>query len=132
MVCRTHDSAYNADSRLWDLPLNLRACSLSPTPFKRFSLNLPKCFISVRGCAEYMTQGQGHTSRSWDLPLNFVSAPYLFNPLIFFIKLYPDVPLIERVCRTHDSAMQTQGQGHTSRSWDLPLNFMVDHISSTL
>ena len=27
------------------------------------------------------TQGQGHASRSLDLPLNFVSAPYLMNSL---------------------------------------------------
>ena len=27
------------------------------------------------------------------------------------------------MCRTHDSAMQTQGHSNSSRSWDLPLNF---------
>ena len=26
-------------------------------------------------------------------------------------------------CRTHDSAAQTHGQGHSQRSWNLPLNF---------
>ena len=32
--------------------------------------------------------------------------------------------LIEMLCRTHDSAMQTQSQGHTLRSWDLPFIVM--------
>ena len=51
-----------------------------------------------------------------------------------FIKLHPNVPLSEVVCRTNGSATQTQGQGHTSRSWYLPLNFVtrVLQISSTI
>ena len=28
------------------------------------------------------------------------------------------------MCRTNDSVTQTQGEGHTSRSWDLPLMFV--------
>ena len=43
--------------------------------------------------------------------------------LLFFIKLHSNVPLREIMCRTHDSATQTH-TGHTSRSWDLPLNFV--------
>ena len=70
------------------------------------------------------TQGQGHSSRSWDLPLNFVVALYLLNPFNVFFKLQPNGPLSETMSRTHNSAKQTQGQGHTSRSWDLPLNFV--------
>ena len=35
-----------------------------------------------------------------------------------FIKLHLNVPLCEFVYRTDDSAMQTQRQGHTSRSWN--------------
>ena len=38
--------------------------------------------------------------------------------LLGFIKRHSNVPLSELVCRNHDSAMQTQNQGHTSRSWD--------------
>ena len=41
-----------------------------------------------------------------------------------FIKLHPNVPLSETMYRTYDSSMQTEGQGHTSRSCDLPLNFV--------
>ena len=61
--------------------------------------------ISVRQCAESInsamqTQGQGHSLRSWDLPLKFVSASYL---------LY---------------LWKTKDHGHSSRSLDLPLNFL--------
>ena len=37
---------------------------------------------------------------------------------------FSNIPLSETVCRTHDSATQTQGQGHSSRSWDLPSNIV--------
>ena len=37
---------------------------------------------------------------------------------MIFIKLHSYAPLCERVNRTPDSAMQTQGQGHTSMSCD--------------
>ena len=33
------------------------------------------------------------------------------------------------MCRNHDSAMQTQGQGHNSRSQDLLLKFVFSSIS---
>ena len=39
-----------------------------------------------------------------------------------FIKLHLNVPLSETMCITHDSASQTQGQGHTSKSRDFPFN----------
>ena len=53
------------------------------------------------------TQGQGHSTRSWDLPLNFVPAPYPFTPGMIFNKLWSNVDLSEMVCRTHDSATQS-------------------------
>ena len=37
---------------------------------------------------------------------------------MIYIKLHLNVPLSEFVCRTHDSAIQTQRQGHNSRSWN--------------
>ena len=43
---------------------------------------------------------------------------------MIFIKLDPNVPISETVRRTIDSAMQTQGQGRTSRSYDLPFGFV--------
>ena len=66
--------------------LQFRVCSISPEPFERSSLNFDQMFISVRQCAEPMTQLhrlevnvtlQGHSI----LPINFVYAPYLLNPL---------------------------------------------------
>ena len=76
-------------------------------------------FLSVRRCAEPMTQ----------LPrLRFAGQCHLISCLLhiswtlwaIFIKLQPNVPLSETMCRTYDSTMQTQSQGHTSRSCDLP------------
>ena len=38
---------------------------------------------------------------------------------MIFIKLHSNVPLSELVCKTHDSAMQTQSQGHTlNKVWN--------------
>ena len=36
----------------------------------------------------------------------------------FSLNFTQNVPLNETVCSSHDSAMQSQGQGLTSRSWD--------------
>ena len=64
--------------------LSIHVCSISPEPFKRFSLNSTQVFLSLRWCIEHMTQlprlkvtGQGNP----DLPLNFLSTPYIPNPL---------------------------------------------------
>ena len=60
---------------------------------------------------------------------------------MIFIKLHPNVPLSEMVCRTYDSAAQTQGQGHRftlefcDRSvspehfWQFSLNFTQMFLS---
>ena len=61
------------------------------------------------------TQDQGHSSRSWYLPFNLWPLHISWTLWMILIKLYPNVPLSEMVCRNHDSALQTQGQGHTSR-----------------
>ena len=37
---------------------------------------------------------------------------------------FSNIPLSETACRTHDSSTQTQGQGHSLRSWDLPSNIV--------
>ena len=56
--------------------------------FKERLLNLDQMFIWVWRYVfsrtyelATKTQGQGHTIRSWDLPLNWMSATYLLNPL---------------------------------------------------
>ena len=89
--------------------------SISPEPFERFFIKLhPNVPLSEVVCiandSAMQTQGQGHTSRSWDLPLNFVSFELTICQI--FIELHSNVPLSELVCRTHDSAMQTQSRSH--------------------
>ena len=76
-------------------------------------VNLVKC-TKYEACAATQTQGQGHTSMSWNLPFSFVFATYLLNPLKNFIKRHPNVPLSEVMCRANDSA--THSQGRTLRS----------------
>ena len=50
------------------------------------------------------------------------SSPELFSKNC--IRLWSNFHLSNKmVCRTHNSAMQTQGLGLSSRSWDSPLNF---------
>ena len=45
----------------------------------------------------------------------------------FRVKHHSNAPLNELLCRTHDSATQTKGQGHSSRV--LPFIFGVCSIS---
>ena len=85
--------------------LEICACSISAEPFERFSFNFTQMFISVRCCAELMTRLQVMLHISWIL-------------WTIYIKLHSNVPLSKTVCRTHDSSMHTQAQGHTSRLWD--------------
>ena len=89
-------------------------------------------FLSVRWCAEQMTQLcrfkvkvtlQGHGIYLWMLcPLHISSSICLI-----FINHHSNVPLSKLVCRVHDSATQTQG--HSSRSWVFTLGFRVRSIS---
>ena len=111
------------------LPLQFGVHSISPEPFERFSLNFTQMFLSVRWCAGPMAllrrlkvkvAVQGHGI----YPFNFVSAPYLLNPLNDFHKLHTNVSLGEEVCRTHDSAMQTQVKVTVQDHWITPFNFV--------
>ena len=127
------DSRSRSHLKVMGFTLQLRVRSISPEPFERIPLTLTQIILSVRRCAETMTQlcrlkCQGHTARPWDLPVNLVSTPYLLNP---------NVSLIETVCRTYNSATQAQGQGHISRSWDLPFNivsapYLLNHSNDLL
>ena len=70
------------------------------------------------------TQGQGHTLRSWDLPLNFVPGP--LSPQLFerFSLNITQMFLSVRRCAklmTHLPRLQSR---LPTRSWDLPLNFI--------
>ena len=56
----------------------------------------------------------------------FLFALYLLDPLKdFFIKIYSNVLLGEKICITHDSAMKTQCQGHTSSLFDWRFNIVI-------
>ena len=64
------------------------------------------------------TPGQGSQFKVMGFTLKFRVCSYLLNHLNGIIKLQSKVTLSELVCRTHDSVMQTQSQGHTLRSWN--------------
>ena len=69
------------------------------------------------------TEGQGHRSRSFDLPFNLCLLQFISSTICYiFIRHHSNVSLRELLCRTHDSATHTQD--HSSRSWVLPLNLV--------
>ena len=84
--------------------LEFCVCSISWESFERFSLNFTQMFLSVRCCAELISQ------------LQVMVLIKLFPESFEWFSLHSNVPLSKTVCRTHDSAMQTQGQDQTSRS----------------
>ena len=62
--------------------------------------------------------GQGHGFEFW------ISCPLhiSYTPGRIFFKLWSYVCLSEAMCRTHNSTIPTQGQGHSSRSQVWALN----------
>ena len=101
-LCRAHCSAtWKFEGFTLEFPIS----SKSPEPFDWFLWYFTHIFLLVKRCAEHMilhsyiplsktvcrahnpaTKIQGQRSRAKDLPLNFVSAPYLLNPLIDFYE----------------------------------------------
>ena len=53
-------------------PLNFMSASYFLNPLNDF-INFTQMILSVRGCGEAMSRGQGHPSRSCDLPFNWCS-----------------------------------------------------------
>ena len=109
-------------SRSRDLLLNFCVCSISPEPFGRFSLNFIQMFLSVRRCTEPMTPQhrlkvtlQSHGIYP-SIRVSSISPEPFERFSLNFTQMFISV--------TNDSAIQTQCQGHTSRSRNLPLNFM--------
>ena len=83
----------------------IRVRCISPKTFDWFSLNVTQIFLSVRRCAEPMTQlrrlkvkvnGQGHVF----YPIFLYAPLYLLNPLTGFTRLHANVPLSDTMCRT--------------------------------
>lgn len=83
---------------------------------KVFLLILVKCSSQWDGVRIYdkttLTTGSGHIGRSLDWALYFVSHPYLCYPERIYFKFLSIFFLIEAMCRTQNSAMQTAGHGH--------------------
>ena len=84
-------------------------------------------FTSVSRCAEPISEpyqlkvtDQGHGFDPWILCPLHIS----YTPGRIFFKLWSYVCLSEMICRTHNSTMPAQGQGHSSRSQVWALNFM--------
>ena len=104
--------------------LKLRFRSISPEPFEIFSKKLwSNVYLSETVCRAHdsatVTQGQGHTSRSWDLPLNFESAPYLLeasrylmNPLNDFHQIFSLRRCAEPLTRLRRLKGKATVQGH--------------------
>ena len=97
--------------------------------FERFPLNFGQMFASVSRCAEPISQscqlkvkvtGQGDGFEPW------ISCPLhiSYTPGRIFFKLWSYVCRSETMCRTHNSTMLKQGQGHSSRSQVWALNFV--------
>ena len=101
--------------------------SISPEPFERFSLNFGQMFASVdvQPCQlKVKVTGQGHGFEPW------ISCPLhiSYTPGRIFFKRWSYVCLSETMCRTHNSTMPSQGQGHSSRSC-LNLEFRLRAVS---
>ena len=104
-------------------PLHISStiCELS----SNFTLNVPfnKSVCRTHNSAtQTQDQGtvQGHENYPWMLCPLYIS----WTLWAIFIKFHSNVPPSKSMCRTYGPATQTQGQCHTSRSWDLALNFV--------
>ena len=91
-------------------------------------------FAFVRRCAEPITQAcwlkvkvtvKGHEFEPWISCSLYIS----WTLWKIFIKFGSNVRLSEMMCRTHNSTMQTQGQGHNWRPPVWALNFEAAPLS---
>ena len=98
------------------ISLHFRVHSISPEHFERFSLNFTELFLSVHQCANKYADSMSRTYFKV-MGFSFHIRVYSISPEPFesFSLNHSNVPLSKKVCRTHDSVRQTQGQGHTSR-----------------
>ena len=86
-------------------------------------------FSSQRQYAESITQPSGFKIKV--AVEGHVLDPFILYPIhisfsveTIIIKLWSSVHISETVCGTHNSTMQTQGQGHNWRSWIWALHFL--------
>ena len=101
------------------LSLEFCVCSVSPLLLGGFSLNFGQMLTSVGQCAEPITQPcrlkvkitvETHEFEPWIWCRLHIS----FTPGRIFFKRWSNVCLSEMMCRIHNSAMLTQGQGQGS------------------
>ena len=133
LTLRTHNNHADTRSRsqfkITGLSLEFRVHSVSPIPvedifFKLWSnVHLSETMCRINN-STMPTQGQGHSSRSWVWALNFMSTLYLLYTWGGFSLNFGQMFTCGTMCRTHNSAMGTQGQGHSSGSWVWALTFM--------
>ena len=129
-MCRTYNSTMptqgQGNSSRSQVCLEFRVRSLSPIPMEGFSLNFGQMFTLVRRCAESITQPcrlkvkvtvQGHGFEHWIsclLCISFTLGGCSLN--------FGQMVTCGTICRIHNSAMGTQGQGDSSRSRVWALN----------
>ena len=73
---------------------------------------------SVRRCAEPMTQLRTDNVKPTLKGNGIYPSICVLSKSSETFERFSFVPLSETVCRTHDSATLTQGQGYTSMLWD--------------
>ena len=100
----------------------------------KISWNFGQIFVLVMRCAELITQAcrfkvkvtvKGHEFEPW-ISCSLHISWTLWKILI---KFGSNVRLSEMMCRTHSSAMQTQGQGHNWRPLVWAWNFEAALLS---
>ena len=119
-------------SRVW--ALNFVSALYLLYPWKDFLSTLVKMITSVWQCAEPITQPcglkvkvtvEGHELEPWI----WCRLPISFTPGRIFFKRWSNVCLSQMMCRTHNSAMLTQGQGQNWRPPVWALNFEAAPLS---
>ena len=103
-----------------------RVRSVSPNRVEGFSLNFGQMFTLVRRCAESINQPcrLKVKFKGMGLSLEFRVRSVSPIPLGGFSLNFGQMFTCGTMCRTHNSAMGTQGQGHSSRSRVWALNFV--------
>ena len=95
--------------------LEVGVCYISSEPLESFSLNFTQMFLSVEGVQKQCLRYQYFTS-SWshfEVMGYFILQFSVWLCLNDFLKSHSNAPLIETLCRTHDSVTHSQGQAHT-------------------
>ena len=99
---------------------SIRVRSIFLESFERFSLNFTQMFLSVRRCAEHMTQLPRLKVKVKGFTLEFRVCSISLKP---FGRCPLNLTLMFLSVR-NDAATPTQGLGYTSRSGNIPLNFV--------